>query len=477
MGDEILTSQFDDQDYQNYRQRLEKETAHLKTIFEENEFDEDQAYGGLEQEAWLVDEQTRPSSDNEILLNRLPPDVIAPELAKFNFELNVTPQLLHGDGIHRLHTELLETWKKCEAITAEQNDKIIMVGILPTVEDKDLVLENMSPLNRYRALNEQVMLARKGLPLNLDIVGREHLVSQHSDVMLESAATSFQIHRQIPAKQSRRYYNAAIIASAATVAAGVNSPFFMGKSLWEETRIPLFETSVEIGGYGEASRGPIKRVGFGSGYAKKNVFECFEENLEHFPILLPVTLDEDFERLPYLRLHNGTIWRWNRPLIGFDKQNRAHLRIEHRVIAAGPTIADEMANTAFFFGLQEYLANLEAAPEDILEFSTARDNFYEAARLGVKAKNQWLDGKKSVLRQLILDQLIDAAHEGLERLQVDREIVQYYLNIIEQRVLSGQTGSQWQREFVDKYKYDMSALTEAYMERQETQKPVHEWKL
>ena len=273
MGDEILTSQFDEQDYRDYHKRLEQETVRLREIFEQDDFDQDAAFGGLEQEAWLVDSSAAPSPDNDILLDGLPSEVIAPELAKFNFELNVTPQLLRGDGIHLMQKELHKSWQRCEQLAAEQGDKIVMIGILPTVVDNDLVLKNMSPLNRYRALNEQVMLARKGVPLSLDINGEEHLLSQHTDVMLESAATSFQVHRQIPAKKSKRYYNAAIIASAATVAVGANSPFFLGRSLWEETRIPLFERSVETGGYGEAARGPIKRVGFGNGYALRNVFE------------------------------------------------------------------------------------------------------------------------------------------------------------------------------------------------------------
>ena len=477
MGEEILTSQFDEQDYCDYRVRLEQETTRLQEIFEQDAFDRDLAFGGLEQEAWLINAVATPSPDNNILLKHLPADVISPELAKFNFELNVTPQLLHGDGIRLMQQELQASWDRCEEFAAEQGDKIVMIGILPTVADEDLTLKNMSPLNRYRALNEQVMLARKGLPLQLDIHGKEHLVSQHTDVMLESAATSFQIHRQIPAQKSRRYYNAAIIASAATVAVGANSPFFFGRSLWEETRIPLFERAVETGGYGEAARGPIKRVGFGNGYVQKSVFECFQENLDHFPILLPVTLDEAIERLPYLRLHNGTIWRWNRPLIGFDKNNKPHLRIEHRVIAAGPTIVDEMANTAFFFGLQEYLANTDSPPELQLEFSSAKDNFYEAARLGIKAKNLWLEGKRVILKQLILEQLLGAAKSGLQRLGVDSELSEHYLNIIEQRVKSGQTGAQWQRAFVEKYKADMPTLTKAYLEKQQSQRPVHEWSL
>ncbi|MDH5545444.1 MAG: glutamate--cysteine ligase [Gammaproteobacteria bacterium] len=475
MGEEILTSQFSEEDYQNYAQHLLAETQRLKQQFEDNDFCVDQAVGGLEQEAWLIAQDATPSPDNALLLNELPKEVIAPELSRFNFELNVCPQLLSGKGLMRMHQELEQHWQECAQIADRQNDRILMVGILATLQDDDLTLENMSPLNRYRALNEQVMLARKGKPLHLDINGREHLISRHNDVMLESAATSFQLHRQIPARASKRYLNAATIASAATVALGANSPFLFGRSLWEETRIPLFESSVESGGYGDAASGPIKRVGFGSGYVQHSVFECFQENLNHFPILLPVKLDDDAARLPYLRLHNGTIWRWNRPLIGFEKNGQTHLRIEHRVIAAGPTIVDEMANAAFFYGLQETLANSDIAPETLLPFSVARDNFYEAARLGLRATNQWLDGKRGSLKNLILDRLLEDAMQGLRVLQVDEQDSRFYLDIIRARAESGMTGAQWQREFVEKRSADMVALTHAYYQAQNSGKPVHEW--
>lgn len=477
MGDEILTSEFSEQDYQAYRQRLQQETELLADMFRDQCFSYDEAMGGFEQEAWLVNTSRKPSPDNELLLNTLPPDVISPELSRFNFELNVTPRNLDGDGLHLMHDELLATWRDCVSAARQQQDEVVMIGILPTVNDGDLTLENMSPLNRYRALNEQVMRSRKGLPLHLDIVGKQHLRSTHNDVMLESAATSFQIHRQIPAAKSKRYFNASMIASAACVAVGANSPFLFERELWEETRIPLFESAVETGGYGDAASGPVKRVSFGSGYVNRDIFECFAENLEHFPVLLPVELDEPAERLPYLRLHNGTIWRWNRPLIGIDEGNRGHLRIEQRVVSAGPTIVDEMANAAFFYGLHEQLATMETPPELLLPFAQARDNFYHASRLGLQATNVWFNDKRMHLNKLIQETLLDMAHRGLERLNMNRDIREYYLGIIEQRVACGQTGAQWQRVFVARYGNDMQALTSAYLERQESERPVHEWKI
>jgi hypothetical protein len=55
-------------------------------------------------------------------------------------------------------------------------------------------------------------------------------------------------------------------------------------------------------------------------YARESILECFEANRTRYPVLLPAVMDEPPESLAHLRLHNGTIWRWNRPLIGFDEQ-------------------------------------------------------------------------------------------------------------------------------------------------------------
>jgi hypothetical protein len=353
----------------------------------------------------------------------------------------------------------------------------MMIGILPTIHDQQLCLANMSALNRYKALNERIMNARKGSPLRLNITGVECLRSEHHDVMLESAATSFQIHRQVPFNKSKRYYNAAVICSAVTVAVGANSPYLFGKHLWEETRIPLFEQAVEVGGYGGADHGPIRRVSFGNGYVKESLEELFIENFEHFPILLPANLTVNNAKLPYTRLHNGTIWRWNRPLLGFDDDGTPHLRIEHRVISAGPTVIDEIANTAFFFGLHESLATQEMAPELSIEFSAAKDNFYKACRLGLQAKIDWLNGEHESIKSLVLHQLLPMAEKGLASLGVDQQEAKHYLDIIHQRVSSERTGAHWQVNALRHFQGDMQAMTEAYWQNQRTAKPVHEWPL
>jgi len=477
MGDEIQSSQFSNADYSAYYKHLKKETENLKGMFDEQAFSESQAMCGIEQEAWITNQKNYPVPENQYLLDEINSDLLSPELAQFNIELNVHPQYIKGGGLRKMHHELSELWSLCEEKLRKKDLHLHMVGILPTVRDKELVIKNMSSMNRYQALNEQVLKLRKGKPLNLDIVGVEHLKSEHFDVMLESAATSFQIHRQVPVEQSARYYNAAILVSAPMVALCANSPFLFGRSLWDETRIPLFEQAVETGGYGDAAHGPIRRVTFGSGYVRHSIFELFQHNFDHYPILLPVKLDETDNSLPYLRMHNGTIWRWNRPLIGFDEKNNAHVRIEHRVISAGPTVLDEMANSVFFYGLQEYYAKLEEAPEAILSFSESKNNFYAAAQHGLNAKIHWLNGKKSPILNLLSSELIRNARIGLNMLDVDENDIEDYLGVIEARLRKKQSGAEWQKTYAKKHGNDMNQLAARYWELQNSGNPVHDWSL
>jgi gamma-glutamyl:cysteine ligase YbdK (ATP-grasp superfamily) len=335
----------------------------------------------------------------------------------------------------------------------------------------------MSDLKRYRALNEQVLRMREGEPLELDIHGRQHLSTTHRSVMLEAATTSFQLHLKIHPRDAVHAYNAGIILSAPMVAATANSPYLFGHDLWDETRIPLFEQSVAVGGMADASHGPLRRVTFGSGYARESIMECFVENEQHYPVMLPMQFHDGLEQMSHLRLHNGTIWRWNRPLIGFDYDGIPHLRIEHRVVPGGPTIVDAIANAALFFGLMQVLIDAGEPAEPHIPFATARDNFYAAARYGLDARITWYDGEKGTLRSLLLQQLLPQARSGLESLEIDRNDIERYLGVIEARLQSGQTGAAWQRAWVARHGNDMAAMTAAYLARQDAGRPVHAWDL
>ncbi len=477
MGQEIDTSQFTEHDFQQFSQCLQQETALLESWFQQGRFAVDASICGFELEAWLVDRNNRPAPINETYLERLQNPLVVPELAQFNVEFNTPARRLEGRSLHHMQEELDRLWNYSDRVAGEFSAHLAMVGILPTVRQQELTVASMTPRARYRALNEQVMRLRHGRPLRLDIEGTDALHLEHDDVMLEAAATSFQIHLQVKPNEAAAFYNTALVLAAPMVAATANSPFLFGKALWEETRIPLFEQSVAIGGDIDGDNPAYRRVTFGSGYLRSSLLELFQENLTHYPPLLPECQDTPPAELYHLRLHNGTIWRWNRPLIGFDKAGNPHLRIEHRVVPAGPSIADMIANAALFYGLLHRLGRTTPLPEHSLPFAQSRANFYNAARHGLQAEIIWLKGKPVELRQLLLQELLPLARHGLESLDIYPTDIDNYLGIIVARLSSGRTGAAWQRAYVARHGGDMQALTAAYLQRQRSGLPVHEWEL
>ena len=475
MGEEIKYSRFNKSDYQQFTSHLKEETALLKSWFNNQKFSSASLTAGYELEAWLINQTGKPVAINEAFLEQANNTLLSPELAKFNVELNVEPEKLSHNVLSTFEKKLDKLWHQCSATASSLDANILGIGILPTLEDSDLTLDNISLLNRYKALNEQVLRHRNGVEIELNINGEEHLQVKHKDVMLEAAATSLQIHIQVPQDVAARYYNASVLLSAPMVAVSTNSPCLFGRRLWQETRIPVFEQAVPTGGYGGASSGPVHRVSFGSDYVRESLYECFQENLDHFPVLLPVHYQTAINELRYLRLHNGTIWRWNRPLIGFDEDNTPHLRIEHRVCASAPSTIDNIANIAFYYGLVHYYATTETPAEFTMPFADAKNNFYRAAQIGLKYKTRWLSKKTDTLQKIILDKLLIEAETGLYKLGINQDDSQRYLGIIQQRVEQNKTGSQWQINFLNAHQDNRTQLTLNYLKNQISGQPVHEW--
>ena len=469
MGEEIRDSRFSPADFVAFGLRLREETTLLQEMLEAGAFSTCGNMAGIELEAWLVDEHAWPLPINERFLAELDSAMVVPELSAFNIELNVTPQRLTGRALSLLGGELVATWHACRDAARRLGADVVAIGILPTVHDGDLSLAHMSNTRRYRALNEQILAARGGAPLVLDIQGRQHLEAEHDHVMVEAAATSLQLHLQVTPDEAASVYNASLIASAAVVAVSANSPYAFGHDLWDESRIPLFEQSIGAGSGGGG------RVTFGTGFESGSLARCFTENLARFPVLLPSLRHDAPELLSHLRLHNGTIWRWNRPLVGFDADDTPHFRIEHRVIPAGPTIIDAFANAALFWGLVRALVDRGKADTPAITFEQARWNFYEAARYGLHCATNWLDGRLRPLREVLIEDCVPLAAEGLERLGVDAGHIEHFLGIISERAASDQNGATWQRRWVARHGFDVQALTENYMHRQNTEIPVHEW--
>ncbi|MBK5970308.1 MULTISPECIES: glutamate--cysteine ligase family protein [Thiorhodovibrio] len=472
MGHQISDSRFTPADFAEFQRRLERETELLAQLFAEGALADGPKEIGIELEVYLIDRHAAPADAIEPVLAAIDDPLVVPELAQFNLELNTAPRRLGNGAFSQLADELEARISRCRRAAAAAEARLIAIGILPTLRPDHLSLARMTERERFRALNEQIFSLRGDLPIRVNISGEEQVQLLQPNVMLEAAATACQLHIKIAPAQSARYYNAAKILSAPMVAVGANSPLLFGRELWAESRIPLFEQAVSVGGPALS-----ERFGFGVRYAKGSVMECFRANVSRYPALLPELIDAPPEALAHLSLHNGTIWRWNRPLIGFEPDGQPHLRLEHRVLSAGPTVADNLANAAFFIGALHGLADLEQPPEERLRFWQAKRNFYRAAQHGMQARLVWYGGDEVPVARLIEDELLPLAREGLRRLGVDRGEISHWLDIIANRARLGRTGAAWQCAWVARHGMRWEDLTEAYLAKQESARPVHEWTL
>lgn len=470
MGDEISNTRFDDETFEEFYNRVSLETALLQQWISDGELHSDETTVGCELEAWLVDDCGNPSPKNQEFLERLDNVMVVPELAKFNVEMNTEPLVLGPGFLETMHDNMWALWQECEQAASGLDNHMMMIGILPTASESDMCMDNVSAMKRYSALNEQVLRMRSGDPLHLNIEGMEHLKIDHYDVMMEAAATSFQAHYKVDVDNAVRCYNASRVLSAPLVAAAANSPYLFGHNLWDESRIPLFEQAVMLGGSSYSNR-----VTFGLRHAQNSIMECFEANRVRYPALLPQLMDTPPEKLAHLRMHNGTVWRWNRPLVGFSDDGKPHFRIEHRVMAAGPSMQDVMANAAFYFGAVTALLNSEDPIEEHIRNRDAAHNFYECAKHGLRAKVVWNDRQQVDVRELCTEQIIPLARKGLLSVGYTGADADYWLDIIEQRVRGARNGANWQRQWVERYGPDFKNLVLAYREMQAKNIPVHKW--
>ncbi|HNU82149.1 MAG TPA: glutamate-cysteine ligase family protein [Thermoanaerobaculia bacterium] len=445
---------------------------------------------GVEQELFLVDRRWRPAPLAMEMIDRLADDHFTTEVARFNLEFNSDPLVFETDCLSRLERQLEALLARAREAAAELGIGLVMVGILPTLEKSDLTLANMTPKPRYFALNDAMRRLRGG-DYEFHIKGLDELLVSHDSVMVEACNTSFQTHFQVGPEEFAELYNLTLAIAAPVLAVACNSPLLFGRRLWRETRIALFQQSVDHRAATPSLREQAPRVSFGRRWLDDSVLEIFREDIARFRVLLAAEIDEDpFARiraneipeLKALRLHNGTIYRWARPCYGIH-DGRAHLRIENRILPAGPSLRDEMANAAFWYGL---LAGASREYGDIrsrLEFDHAQENFLAAARLGLRARFTWLDGADLTAEKLVLDELLPLAREGLRVKEIAAEDADRYLGVIEERVLAGRTGAQWLLDSLAAMRGQglaaerLAALTAATADQQRQGKPVHEWPL
>ncbi len=467
---------FDEADHQAFRKRLREETKHLKRWFDERAFEETDAFTvGLEIEAWLIDRNCLPTPNADEFIATANDERVVPELSKFNFELNADPRSLADDCFSSIAADIDRLWERCRRAGETLGMHPLTIGMLPTVRDEMLQPAWMSGGNRYKALNQSLLAARQSEPLHISISGRDTLDYRCDHIMLEAACTSLQAHLKVNQDDAARLYNASVLASAPLVAACANSPFLYGQSLWAETRIPAFEQSTKVHGFPDAAGRRVLRVTLGTSYLRRSMLELFLENLS-YPAILPTML-ESTDTLAHLRLHNGTIWRWNRPILDFGPDGTPHLRIEQRVMPSGPTVADMVANLALYYGLALALGRAEIPPETETPFEDARANFYACARDGLDARVRWA-GTESGVDELLLDQLLPAARAALGEQGVEEPcLVRFFDDVLQPRIANRQNGTNWQRRFYDANGRNFQALTERYAELQVTGEPVHTWPL
>ncbi|MEM7262016.1 MAG: glutamate-cysteine ligase family protein, partial [Planctomycetota bacterium] len=446
---------------------------------------------GVEQELFLVDRHWRAAPVAGQVLETIGDDHFTTELAKFNLEFNCDPLKFGGGCLGELEGQMNDLLAKARAGARAHDTEVMMTGILPTLTRSDLDLSNMSDRPRYHELNEAFGRER-GDDYNFRIRGIDELSFKHSSVMLEAANTSFQIHFQVAPQEFARLYNVAQAALGPVLAVSANSPLLFRHRLWAETRIALFQQSVDTRKAGMHVRTIEPRVSFGTDWIDESVLEIFREDVSRFKVLLGTAIEEDpFERLaagecPKLQallLHNSTVYRWNRPCYGITN-GKPHLRIENRVIPAGPSIRDEVANAAFWFGL---MAGLVEAHPDIREsfrFDDAKNNFVAASRHGLDARLNWFNGKTVTADQLVLEELVPLAKDALRRSGLSADQVAEYLEVIEERVRRRRTGSRWILDSLasmgrrpDNKNEPFVAVTAATHRWQQTDKPVHEWDL
>ncbi|GAA3814588.1 glutamate-cysteine ligase family protein [Streptomyces phyllanthi] len=494
MGEKVVAAPIDLSDPHHYREKLRQCLTGLERLLEEKRFDRPRNLMGLEIELNLVGADGLPRMMNAQVLERIASRDFQTELAMFNLEVNIAPHRLGGRVFDRLSEELHTSLAYAHRKAGELDAGIVMVGILPTLGRDDLVSSNLSDVDRYTLLNDQIVAAR-GEDFTLDIDGVERLVCTSKSIAPEAACTSVQLHLQVTPDRFADVWNAAQAVVAVQIAVGANSPFLFGRELWRESRPPLFLQSTDTRPPELRAQGVRPRTWFGERWVS-SAYELFEENLRYFPALLPICDDEDPLRvldqggvpsLAELVLHNGTVYRWNRPVYGIA-DGVPHLRVENRVLPAGPTVTDVIANAAFYYGLVRSLAEESRPVWTRMPFETAAANFDAACRHGIDARLRWpRRGRHGGIAEvdavsLVRDELLPLAEAGLDSWGVEAVDRDFYLGVIEERCRRRVNGASWQAETFHRALEKgidrdaaLAAMTRRYCELMRAGEPVHNW--
>jgi len=475
----------------NFVRQLLNDVEALEYMLENNWFEDDVKCIGAEQEMCLINKHYKPAYKAMDILEDFSPEWLTTELAKFNLELNLNPQVFEGNALSKMEAELRDCLNQVDKAASKHDTRILLTGILPSLRKFDLSMDQLTPKPRYHALMTALKTLR-GSDYELRLDGIDELNLLHDSPLLEACNTSFQVHLQVAPQDFVKMYNIAQAITGPTLAMCTNSPVLFGKRLWHETRIALFAQSIDNRKSKDHLRHRSARVNFGNKWLDKSILEIYKEDILRYRILLGAEIEKNSleaieagiaPKLQALQVHNGTVYRWNRPCYGISPNGKPHLRIENRVLAAGPTVLDEMASTAFWLGTMEGMA---AEFDDIrkhMSFDDARDNFMKGARSGMDCKFTWMNDQKISARDLTQEILLPIARKGLEKQNIDSADIDLYLGVIEERAKRHMNGSRWILQAYTKFQKEthidesLTSLTAAIYNNQKQSKPAHEWPL
>lgn len=489
MGIQQVDQQSSPDKIRMFMKLLLKDVHALEKMLEQEMFEKDISRIGAEQEFFLVDEHMDPAPLGMKLLESMNNPCFTNELALFNLEANLDPHEFTKDAISKTESQLQDLYHQLVEHAAAEKGEVITTGILPTIRYRDLTLDNLTPQPRYFALND-TLGQQRGEDYKLYIRGQDELSFSHDNVLIEACNTSFQVHFQVSQQNFAHYYNISQAITAPLLAIAANSPILLGKRLWHETRIALFQQAIDTRQSNLNLRESEPRVWFGSKWVKSSVLELFQEDISKFKVLMANDLETDSmaqleqgitPKLEALCMHNGTVYRWNRPCYGVHN-NIPHLRIENRVLPAGPTIVDAIANMAFYLGLMNGYGDKLEDVTKLMEFSSAKKNFDHVSMRSLNTDIEWFNGEVIPCAELIERELIPVAREGLALANIDQADIDKYMGIIEQRVAKRTNGSIWMIRNFDKihqqgynHKISSKLLVQVMHARQATEQPLHLW--
>lgn len=493
MGEQKVSLVDNQKQMQRFVKSLLNDVSALEHMLHNDWFESDVTRIGAEQEMVMVDKTTfKPSLVAMEALDKMQHyPWVETELAKFNLETNIEPRIFEKDCFSLLEQENTEKLNKIQEVLDGMNTSIVLTGILPTLRKYHLEMENLTPKKRYFALMEALNKQLIGQSYELRIIGIDELLVKHSSPLLEASNTSFQVHLQVAPRDFVKMYNIAQALAGPMMAISANSPVVFGKRLWHETRIALFQQSLDTRTSHDHMRERSPRVSFGRDWIHHSIMEIYKEDIARFRVLLSSDVEEDslamiregqVPRLRALQVHNSTVYRWNRPCYGISENGKPHLRIENRILPSGPSVLDEVANACFWLGCMIGMADEVDDIREKMSFVDARDNFGKAAKFGIDSKFTWFYDQKISAEDLIL-QLLPIARKGLRKQNVDENDIERYLSVIQGRAEKHMTGARWMlRAFTKLHENSntdeaLSVLTATMIQNQQSNKPVHEWEM